>query len=64
MGWGGELSEVPPHEKGVPLGSILSVTLFVVAINNVINVLPNGAGDCIYVDDLSVSFFCRTAVDK
>lgn len=29
-------------EKGVPKGSILSVTLFAVAINTVIGILPDG----------------------
>ena len=40
----------------MPQGSILSVTLFAVAINGVIDVLPDGIHSCLYVDDLSISF--------
>lgn len=42
-------------EDGVPQGSILSVTLFAVAINSVISVLPEGVRGSLYVDDLSIS---------
>ena len=41
---------------GVPQGSILSVTLFAVAINGVIGVLPAGVHSSLYVDDLCISF--------
>jgi len=53
---GNVLSEICPVEDGVPQGSILSVTLFAVAINGVVGVLPEGVHSCIYVDDLSISF--------
>lgn len=36
--------------------SILSVMLFAVAVNGVINVLPGGIHSSLYVDDLSISF--------
>ncbi len=52
---GGGLSGVRPIEDGVPQGSILSVTLFAVAINSVI-VLPEEVRGSLYVDDLSISF--------
>ena len=48
-------STARPLEDGVPQGSILSVTLFAVAINSVISVLPKGVRGSLYVDDLSVS---------
>lgn len=40
----------------MPQGSILNVTLFDVAINSVIGVLPEGVRGGLYVDDLSISF--------
>ena len=51
----GALSEARPLQNGVPQGSILSVTLFAVAINSVISVLPDGVRGSLYVDDLSIS---------
>ena len=53
---GGVLSGACSLEDGVPQGSILSVTLFAVAINGVIGVLPEGVSSFLYVDDLSISF--------
>lgn len=42
---GGASSEVHPLEDGVPMGSILSVTLFAVAKKSVIGILPEGVQD-------------------
>ena len=53
---GSILSEACTLEDGVPQGSILSVTLFAVAINSAISVLPYGVHSSLYVDDLSISF--------
>lgn len=53
---GSTLSETCLLEDGVPQGSILSVTLFAVAINGVIGVLPDGVQSSLYVDDLCISF--------
>ena len=53
---GSILSEACPLQDGVPQGSILSVTLFAVAINGVIGVLPDGVRSSLYVDDLCISF--------
>ena len=50
------LSEACALEDGVPQGSIISVTLFAVAINSVICVLPDGVHSSLYVDDLSIFF--------
>ena len=53
---GNVLSETRVLENGVPQGSILSVTLFAVAINSVVGVLPEGVHSSLYVDDLCISF--------
>ena len=55
---GGVLSKDFPLEYGVPQGSILSVTLFAVAINGVISVFPDGVHSSLYVDDLSIFSCC------
>ena len=48
----------PDHQLpgGIPQGSVLSVTLFAVAINGILDVLPEGVRGQLYVDDLSISF--------
>lgn len=55
------LSEVRSLVEGVPQGSIQSATPFAVAINSVIS--HDQCSSCrghgsLYVDDLSISFFC------
>lgn len=44
------------QEMGVPQGSILSVTLFSLKINSVVNVVPPGIFFSLYVDDLCIGF--------
>jgi len=56
---GSTLSDPQPQEMGVPQGSILSVTLFIVKINSIVEVLPNCSSlhYSLFVDDFSMS--CR-----
>ena len=50
-------SEAYHLENDVPQGNILSVTMFVVAINCAIGILPEGFHNSLYyVTDLSISF--------
>ena len=49
------LSEIMIQE-GVPQGSVLSVTLFALAINGISRVIPPGVLYTLFVDDLSLSF--------
>ena len=51
---GSSLSDVYPQEMGVPQGSILSVTLFIVKINNIDNVIPRHIYRSLFVDDLAI----------
>ncbi|GBN45610.1 RNA-directed DNA polymerase from mobile element jockey [Araneus ventricosus] len=51
-----EMSDYFIQEEGVPQGSILSVTLFILKINNILNHLPLSVKGYLYVDDLCI--FC------
>ena len=53
---GSTLSELHNQEQGVPQGSILSVTLFSLKINNIVKTLNPGVDCSLYVDDFIV---CR-----
>ena len=50
------LSERKCQEEGVPQGSVLSVTLFALAINGISSVIPKDILYTLFVDDLSLSF--------
>jgi hypothetical protein len=52
---GSTLSDFYTQEEGVPQGSVLSVTLFSIKINNILNQLPSSVQGCLYVDDLQIS---------
>ena len=49
-------SSVHVQHEGVPQGSVLSTTCFIVAINSVSHVLPPGVRYSMYVDDLLISY--------
>ena len=48
---GSTLSDLHDQEMGVPQSSILSVTLFGLKINNIVNCLRPGTQGSLYVDD-------------
>jgi len=50
------LSEMHNQEMGVPQGSILSVTLFILKINSIAKVVNTGIDKSLFVDDFSVSY--------
>ncbi|XP_069985546.1 uncharacterized protein [Penaeus vannamei] len=43
-----------PQFEGVPQDSVLSTTLFLLAVNDIVSVLPPGARASLYVDDLII----------
>ena len=53
---GNTLSSLRNQDEGVPQGSVLSVTLFALAINGIASVIPDDVMHTIFVDDLSISF--------
>jgi len=53
-------SDPHPQEMGVPQGSILSVTLFIVKINSIVEVLPDSIHRSLFVDDFTISCTGRT----
>ena len=53
---GSTLSDAKIQEEGVPQGSVLSVTLFALAINGISKIIPDDVMHTLFVDDLSLSF--------
>ena len=51
---GSSFSRTAVQEEGVPQGSVLSVTLFLLAINDVTTCMPEGVSCTLYVDDLTI----------
>lgn len=49
---GGQLSQSHKLENGVPQGSVLSVTLFLVAMQPIFKVVPKGVEILLYADDI------------
>ena len=52
---GDKLSAVHKLELGVPQGSVLSGTLFIVAVNTVIRYIPTSVSRSLYLDDMRFS---------
>ena len=53
---GGTLSDSFSQEMGVPQGSILSVTLFILKINSIVRCLPPHVRGSLYVDDFLICY--------
>ena len=53
---GSNYSTTHEQHEGVPQGSVLSTTCFIIAINSISHVLPPGIRYSIYVDDLLISY--------
>ncbi|GBN31838.1 RNA-directed DNA polymerase from mobile element jockey [Araneus ventricosus] len=56
---GNTFSNIFCQEEGVPQGCVLSVTLFVLAINPILSVIPQTVQKNLYVDDLHISCYAR-----
>ncbi|GBN56622.1 RNA-directed DNA polymerase from mobile element jockey [Araneus ventricosus] len=56
---GNTFSNIFCQEEGVPQGCVLSVTLFVLAINPILSVIPQTVQKSLYVDDLHISCYAR-----
>ena len=50
------ISNAFPQQQGVPQGSVMSVTLFGVAINSIIDGISSDIGRSLFVDDLAIYF--------
>ena len=53
---GSTLSELHKQEQGVPQGSILSVTLFSIKINDIVKNINPGIDCSLYVDDFLICY--------
>lgn len=51
---GNILSEEKDVTEGIPQGSVLSCTLFMIAIDGICNVIPQNIGKTLYVDDFTI----------
>ena len=51
-----ECSAEFPQQQGAPQGSILSVTLFSIAISDILHSIPRDIGMSLYVDDLVIYY--------
>ena len=56
---GSAFSNLHGQEMGVPQGSILSVTLFILKINSISDIIPSGFEKSLFVDDFSISCASR-----
>ena len=53
---GTTLSDLQGQEEGIPQGSILSVSLFSIKINNIVKALNPGVDCSLYVDDFLICY--------
>ena len=60
---GSEHSSLYLQEEGVPQGSVLSVTLFAVAINSLMENIPAGIQGTLFVDDFAIYCTASSAVE-
>ena len=51
--------EEKQQEMGVPQGSVLSVTLFNIKINNIVKNINSGTNCVLYVDDFLICYRAR-----
>ena len=51
---GSSLSERFPLSEGIPQGSVLSCTCFIIAINTITSAIPQTVHSLLYVDDLTI----------
>ena len=56
---GNTLSDFHEQENGVPQGSVLSVTLFGLKINNIVNCVTRGTEPTVFVDDFMACYRSR-----
>ena len=56
---GSVYSDIHGQEMGVPQGSILSVTLFMLNINSIADVIPAGFEMSPFLDDFSITCYAR-----
>ena len=56
---GTKYSEEFVQEEGLPQGSVLSVTCFIVAINSICNVIPENVRSSLFVDDIAI--YCSSS---
>ncbi len=55
----GEVFSEEKQEMGVPQGSVLSVTLFNIKINNIVKNINSGTNCALYVDDFLICYRAR-----
>ena len=60
---GSEHSSLYLQEEGVPQGSVLSVTLFAIAINSLMEHIPVGIQGSLFVDDFAIYCSASSAVE-
>ena len=53
---GNKFSNIYEQQQGVPQGSVMSVTLFALAINDIVSNVPRDICKSLYVDDLAIYY--------